>query len=138
MANYDTVKAGIEARLKGLALTPSSDATDFANASVNEYDNRFILKALSGANQENVITDRFYDAQEWQIMIAIARSEHNDIINLDRAHRKKDEIIKDLDKPTNWSSFVKMLKYDRWEVIENPNYFVIDIRLLITDLFIHT
>lgn len=137
MANYDTVKAGIAGRLNALGYMESSQSVDFKNAPANEYGNRYILKCLSGENQNNTIVDRFDDNQEWQILIAFARSEQNDIISLDAVHRAKDLIIKDLDKPANWTSFVKMLKYEKWEVIETNNYFVLDIRLDILDLYIH-
>jgi len=137
VANYDTVKAGIAGRLNALGYIESSQAVDFKNAPANEYGNRYILKCLSGENQNNTIIDRFDDKQEWQVSIAFARSEQNDIISLDAVHRAKDIIIKDLDKPANWTSFVKILKYDSWEVVETNNYFVLDIRLEILDLFIH-
>jgi|SRR3990167_4522565 len=134
---YDTVKAGIAGRLNALGYIESSQSVDFKNAPANEYGNRYILKCLSGENLNNTIIDRFDDKQEWHVLIAFIRSEQNDIISLDAVHRAKDIIIKDLDKPDNWTSFVKILKYDRWEVIETNNYFVLDIRLEILDLYIH-
>lgn len=137
MANYDTVKAGIVGRLNALGYLESSQSVDFKNAPANEYGNRYILKCLSGENQNNTIIDRFDDKQEWQVQIAFTRSEQNDIISLDAVHRAKDLIIKDLDKPDNWTSFVKMLEYKSWEVIETPNYFILDIRLNILDQYIH-
>ena len=137
MANYDTVKSGIAGLLNALGYLESSQSVDFKNASANEYGNRYILKCLTGENQNNTIIDRFDDAQEWQVMIAFARSEQNDILSLDALHRAKDAIIKSLDKPANWESFVKIMKYEKWEVIETPNYFVLDIILQILDLYIH-
>ncbi len=137
MANFDTVKAGIALRLGGLGYIESTQSVDFKNASANEYGNRYILKCLSGENKEDTIVDRFYDAQEWQIQIAFVRSEQNDIISLDAVHRAKDLIIKDLDNPANWTSFVKMLKYEKWSVIETPNYYVLDIVLSILDIYIY-
>ena len=135
MANYDTIKSGIKGRLNTLGYLESSQSIDFKNASTNEYNNRYILKCLSGENQEDTIIDRFYDAQEWQILIAFERSELNDIVKYDVAHRAKDAIIKDLDKPANWASFAKMLKYKSWEIIDTPNYYVVDIRLSILDTY---
>ncbi len=137
MANYQTVKDGIAGRLNALGYLESSQSVDFKNASANEYGNRYILKPLSGENQEDSLNDRFYDKQEWQILIAFVRSEQNDIISLDAVHRAKDLIIKDLDKPANWTSFVRMLKYIKWSVAETPNYFVLDIRLQIIDQYIY-
>jgi hypothetical protein len=137
MANYDTVKAGIVALLKGLGYAESQESVDFKNASPNEYGNRFILKPLSGENLNDTIIDRFDDEQEWQIQIAFARSTKNDIVNLDKAHRGKDAAIKALDKPANWQSFVKLLKYKSWKVDEYPSYYVLDIRLSILDIYTH-
>lgn len=134
---YDQVKTGIAGRLNALGYIESSQSIDFKNASANEYGNRYILKCLSGENQNNTIIDRFDDAQEWQILIAFTRSEQNDITQLDALHRAKDLIIKDLDKPANWVSFVKVLKYKSWEVIETPNYFILDTRLSILDQYIY-
>lgn len=137
MANFDTVKSGIVGLLNALGYRESSQNVDFKNAPANEYGNTFILKPLTGENQNNTIIDRFDDEQEWQILIAFARSEQNDISNLDAAHRAKDAIIKSLDKPANWTSFVKILKYNRWEVQEFQNYFVLSIKLNILDQYIH-
>lgn len=137
MANYDTVKAGIAGILNSLGLLESSDAVDFVNAPATEYGNRYILKALSGENQNNTIIDRFDDKQEWQILVAFSRNEQSDIIQLDAAHRQKDIILKAIDKPSNWTSFVKIMQYEKWGIIETKNYFVIDIRVSIMDLYIH-
>lgn len=137
MANYDTVKALIKTRMNALGYMESSQVFDFENASANEYGNRYILNCLSGENIENTIVDRFEDQQEWQILVAFKRTEHNDIIQLGAVHRAKDAIIKDLDKPANWEGSVKICKYDSWELIENPSYFIIDIKLLIVDEYIH-
>ncbi len=135
--SYDTVKSGIAGRLNAVGYLESSQAVDFKNAAANEYSNRYILKCLSGENQNNTIIDRFEDAQIWQIQIAFVRSEQNDIISLDAVHRAKDIIIKDLDKPSNWQSFVKILKYEKLEVLETPNYYVLNIRLYILDEYVH-
>lgn len=136
MANYDQVKNGIAARLNALGYLESSQVVDFKNASANEYNSRYILKCLSGENQNNTIIDRFDDAQQWQILIAFARSENNDVLQLDAMHRAKDAIIKDIDKPANWESFVKMLAYEKWDYTETPNYFVLAINLAILDTYI--
>lgn len=137
MANFDTVKNGIVARLNALGYLESSQSVDFKNAPANEYSNRYILKCLSGENKEGTIVDRFYDAQEWQIQIAFIRSEQNDVVSLDALHRAKDLILLDLDDPANWTSFVKMLKYKNWAVTETPNYYILDIRLSVLDIYIY-
>ena len=137
--SFDLVKNGIAGRLQGLGYSESLEAVDFKNASVNEYGSTFILKPLSGVmgEESETIVDRFYDEQEWQAQIAFCRSAQNDVIERDDLHRKKDLILKDLDKPANWSSFVRMLKYKAWEVAEFENYFVLTIKLLIVDTYIY-
>lgn len=135
MANYETVKAGISGLLGGLGYAESSQAVDFANASAREYENRYILKCISGENQEDTIIDRFYDAQDWEVQIAFGRSANNDIVQYDAAHRAKDALLKVLDKPANWVSFVAIMKYKSWEIIDTDNYYVLSIRLSITDIY---
>ena len=64
---YDTVKVGIANLLKGLGYQESEEASNFADASSNEYGNTFILNCLSGEMDEEdseTIVDRFYDVQE--------------------------------------------------------------------------
>jgi hypothetical protein len=138
MANYYTVKNGIVGLLNTLGFYESSEATDFKHAPVNEYGNRFILKPLSGENQNDTIIDRFDDTQEWQLLIAFVRTENNDISNIDSLHIAKDRILKYIDNPTNWTSFVKMLRYEKWTVEELANYYVLDIRIHVIDQYIHT
>ena len=137
MANYLTVKAGIVTRLNALGYSESSDITDFKNAPANEYGNTYILKCLSGENQNNTIIDRFDDEQEWQIQIAFIRSEQSEVVQYDSMQIAKDAIIKDIDKPANWEGTVKIQKYSKWSVIETPSYFILDIRLSIMDEYIH-
>ena len=135
--SYDIVKAGIIGLMNALGYAESSQIVDFKNASTYEYGNTFILKCLSGEKNNDTIVDRFYDGQEWQILIAFSRSEQNDIIEYDKAHRARDAIIKNLDTPANWESFVRILKYQKWELTETPNYYVLDIRLSIIDTYIY-
>jgi hypothetical protein len=137
VANYDTVKAGIAGLLNALGYYESSKIVDFKNSPASEYGNCYILKCLSGENQNNTIIDRFEDEQEWLIQVAFDRSEHNDIIKYDEAQRAKDAIIKAIDKPSNWTSFVKILKYHSWSVEEFSNYFVVNIKLDVRDEYVH-
>lgn len=137
MANYDTVRDGIVGRLHALGYVESAQSIDFKNAPVSEYSCNFILKCLSGENLNDQIIDRFDDKQEWQIQIAFTRSGQNDKEQYNATQRAKDAIIKDLDKPANWQSFVKILKYKRWEILEFNNYFVLDIRLDVLDEYNH-
>jgi len=138
--SYDLVKTGIADRLEILGYTESEQSVDFKNAPANEYGNTFILQALSGAmdaDNSETIVDRFYDMQNWQVKIAFDKSAQSDVINRDDLHRKKDVILADLDKPANWTSFVRILKYKSWEVTEFPNYFILTINIAIIDQYIY-
>jgi len=137
--SYTTVKDGIALRLKGLGLA-ESQTVDYKDSPSNEYNNTFIIKSLSGVMDEaesETLIDRFYDVQEWQVQVAFAKSAQNDIVNLDELNRKKDAILKDIDKPANWSSFVRILKYKNWVVTEQPNYFLLTINLKVVDIYIY-
>ena len=83
------------------------------------------------------IVDRFYDVQEWQAQIVFDKSANSDIINRDDLHRKKDTILKTLDKPANWSAFVRILKYKTWNLQATENYFLLTINLKIVDTYIY-
>ena len=133
--SYDIVKGGIVARLNALGYLESSQAVDFKNAPANEYGMRYIIKCLSGENKEKTIVDRFYDAQDWQVQIAFARSENNDIVNLDALHRAKDLLLKDIDKPANWSGVAQLLEYNKWSVTEYPNYYILAVSLNVLDQY---
>jgi hypothetical protein len=135
MTNYDSVKNGIATRLNALGYLESSQAVDFKQAPVNEYGMRYIIKCLTGENKEKTIIDRFYDEQDWQILIAFERSAQDDIVQLDALHRAKDLLLKDIDKPANWSGVAQLLEYQKWEVTEFPNYFVLSVRLRILDMY---
>ena len=137
---YDTVKTGIANLLKGLGYQESEEASNFADASSNEYGNTFILNCLSGAMDEEdseTIVDRFYDVQDWQLQIAFDKSANSDVINRDDLHRKKDTILTTLDKPINWSSFVRILKYKTWNLQATENYFLLTINLKIVDQYVY-
>lgn len=137
--SHKTVKASIAANLKANGFAPSN-AMNFTDAPTNEYGNTFIVKALSGENEEGnaeTIADRFYDEQVWQIQIAFARSEQSEVNALDTLHRKKDVLLPYLDDQDNWRGNVRVQKYKSWEVIEQPSYYILDIRLKIVDQYIY-
>ena len=134
---YDTIKDGIATRLKTLGYVESSQAIDFKSAPANEFNNRYIIKALSGEQRIENIIDRFVDAQEWQVLIAFEHSENNDITQLDALHRAKDLILADIDDPANWSGIAKLLRYKKWEVTESPNYYILSISLEVLDQYIY-
>lgn len=137
--SFQTVKDLIAGNLKENGFD-ESETTDFKSAAASEYANTFIIKPLSGVNDEvtsETLSDRFYDIQEWSVQIAFARSDMNEVLNLEDLHRKKDTLIAYLDKPANWSNSVRLVKYISWEIIENPNHYVLDIRLKIIDQYIY-
>jgi 2,3-bisphosphoglycerate-independent phosphoglycerate mutase len=134
---FDTVKAGIATRLNTLGYTESSEAIDFKNAPANEYENRYIIKCLSGEQGIENVVDRFYDNQEWQVLIAFKKSENNDIMQIDALHRLKDLLLADLDDPANWYGIAKILKYKSWTITEASNYFVLDVKLSVLDQYIY-
>ena len=135
--SYDTVKSGIATRLNTLGYVESSQAIDFKNANENEFGNRYIIRSLSGEMKDEMVGDRFYDMQEWQVLIAFDRSENNDITQLDAVHRAKDLILADLDDPVSWEGIAKLLKYKSWEVTEENSYYVLNVRLSVLDEYIY-
>lgn len=138
--SFKTVKDLIAGNLKENGFD-ESNSTDLKNASPNEYANTFIIRAESGENNEDTsetLSDRIYDIQKWSIQIAFARSEHNELSNLDRLHKNKDTLIAYLDKPANWANTVRLVKYISWEVSETPNYFILEIRLKVIDQYIYS
>ena len=139
--SFDTVKNGIVARLKGLGYQESTEPFDFEDASRLEYGNTFILNRVSGELVEGAdeggetIVDRFYDTQSWVIQIAFEKSAQNDVIYRDDLQRKLDNIIADLDNPSNWSSFVRVLKYQSWNMEPTDNYYLLTINLNVIDTY---
>lgn len=133
--SYQTVKDGISALVKALGFAESKQMIDWENASANEYGNAFIIKCIQGveSGEADTIQDRVYDEQEWQIQIAFERSANIDMIEYDRMHRTKDDLIQKLDNPANWSSFVRMCRYNKWEVEETANYYVLMFDLRVVD-----
>ena len=134
---YDTIKEGIATRLNTLGYTESSQAIDFKNAPANEYNNRYIIKPLSGEQRIENIVDRFVDDQDWKVEIAFEHSENNDITQLDALHRAKDLILADLDDPANWSGICKLMRYKSWELEDTNNYYVLRIALEILCEYIY-
>jgi hypothetical protein len=139
--SYDTIKDGISGIVAGQGFSPSQEVSNFKNVASNEYGRTFILKPLSGnlnEGDDEKIIDRFYDTQTWEIQIAFDRNSNNDIVNLDAVHRAKDALISALDKPSNWTSYVAIQKYQSWEVEETDNYYVLRIKVTIKDLYIYS
>lgn len=135
--SHSTVSTGIENILKTLGYQESEQATSYENASANEYGNTFILKSISGevSSPSEDLSDHLLDTQTWQVLFAFGKSAQSDKVNLDEIHAAKDTIIKELDDPTNWRSFVRQLKYKSWTLDENPSYYLLTVTLTVTDTF---
>lgn len=133
--SYDTVKNGIAGRLKAQGFQESSQVLEFKDASSMEYGNTFILRAVDGQLNEDTdeVNTRFDDAQMWEVQLAFSRSTHNDLAERDIMHRKREAVIKDLDNYSNWSSFVKFLRYSTWSIEELDNYFLVRINFRAVD-----
>jgi hypothetical protein len=135
--SFDTIKNYVKDRLEGLAYMESKMAFDFESASAREYDKSFILMPLEGSidpDGENLNT-RVYDNQVWQVQLAFSKSAHNDVVKRDDMFRSIEEIIKDLDNPTNYIGTVRYIRYESWEVEENDTYFLLKINFLIQDKY---
>lgn len=133
--SYDTIKAGLIARLRGLGLqeSPSIDVEDMSSS---EYGNTFIVRPLSGENDEDTsetISSLVYDIERWIIHVAFARSSENQIVMSDEVQRKREAIIADLDDPASWSSYARIQKYKTWTVEDKGSYFLLTIELKIID-----
>lgn len=136
--SYDTVKDGIAGILKLQGYIESEDMNDFKNVSAQEYGNTFILNCVSGeANEPDTETmvARFFDQQLWRVQIALENSAQTSAANYDEAHRKKDILLRELDDPTNWSSYVRIQKYRNWSIEKTDNYFVLIIELKVIDTY---
>ena len=84
------------------------------------------------------IINKFLDNQVWKKQVGFNKEESADLGNRLLMHVKKDSILAKIDNPTNWRSFVRMIKYTSWEVVELDNYVVLEINLEILDTITHT
>ena len=136
--SYDIVRDGISGILKAQGLTESLSVGDFKNASVNEYENTFILMCLSGEGNEpdsETIVNKVYDNQLWSVQVAFPNSAQNDLANYDAINRIKDTLIKKIDDPASWSSYVRIQKYKKWNIKTIENYFILEIEIKIIDTY---
>lgn len=138
---YQTVKNGIVNLIQGLGYQESNTMFDFEDAPSTEYENTFILYAKSGELEEfnaETLSDRFYDRQEWNLLVAFQKTGLNEIIEIDNLQRKREAILNELDNPVNWRSFVRIMKYKSWIVEDKESYFLLTIRLMVIDNIIYT
>ncbi len=134
--SYETVKKGLGDLLESLEISPSKQLVDFVDASPNEHNNTYILKCLAGNVDEELhgdLGDRLYDIEEWTINVMFSRGEYSTETDFDKLHKTKEDIIQKVDKPDNWTSFVRTLRYTSWEIQEFADYFVLVINIEVTD-----
>ena len=139
--SFNTVYKGIRDILEGLKLAEAKHIYSYEDAAENEFGYTFILKPISGTIDDDMspeIINKFHDTQVWQIQVGFNREESADVGNRLLMHIKKDDILAKIDNPTNWTSFVRMIKYTSWEVLELDNYVVLEINLEILDTITHT
>jgi len=134
--SYDSIKTGMKDIIEALSLAPSEQIVDFEMASPNEFGNTYILfpeKGDMGGVEKESLSDRVYDLQIWNIQIAFARGSHSSLVNLDELHRKREVVINAVDDPASWTSFARMLNVSEWDVETFEHYFVLNIKVEITD-----
>ena len=132
---FDTIKEGLVNRLKLLGYQESR-YVDIEKIPSSERNNVFIVRPLSGENDEDTsetLSSLFYDIERWTIEIAFEKSSEDQLINSDDLQRKRESIIKDLDNPANWASYVRIQKYKKWEVQDRESFFLLTIELKIID-----
>jgi hypothetical protein len=137
--SYDLINNGISNLMQSLGLQSSKYAT-LDGVPSSEFGNVFLIAAKSGLNNEKsseTLSDRVYDVQTWEIQIPFQRSNENQQINYDEINRKRDLIIKTLDNPANWESYVRTQKFIDWNVEEKKSYYLLTIRLKIVDTVIY-
>ena len=139
---FDSIKNGLVDLLGQLGYAESTKAFDFKGVGAGEYENTFILIPRSGSldpsGKSETLVDRVYDKQEWEVHIAYAISESNDIEARDQISRKREDIVKKIDNSNNWKSFVRHLKYKAWEIEDRESYVLLKIKFTIIDNVVFT
>ena len=135
--SHRIIKNGLIGLLNALGYSEASAIASYEGVSEQEYGNTFILKCVDGTQEDDslVLYDRVHDKQTWQITFAFDRSSQNDIINLDVIQDKKDLILAAMDKPANWTSFARTMRYDNWKLETLDNYFLITLTLKVVDVY---
>ena len=134
--SYDLIKAGMKGIIEVLGLAPANQVINFEIASPNTFGKTYTMfpeDGDMGGEEKESLHDRVYDKQDWIIQIAYNRGTHSSIIDLDELHRKREEVINAVDDPANWTSFTRMLNVVEWDVETLEHYFVLNIKVEITD-----
>lgn len=133
--SYDILKNGLSGILTALGYRESNyDNVD--NCPDTEYDQAFILRPLNGRNDEEnseTLSSLFYDIQSWQIEFPFSKSSQNQIVVKDIVHRKRDEIVREIDDPANWESYARIQKYLNWKVETRENFYLLIVEAKIID-----
>ncbi len=137
--SYTTIKNGLIGILNGLNLVEEKETVDFKNKTAINFDNRYILTVNSGDKGEytDTLADRMYDYQEWDIKIAYNRSENNDVVQYDKMHAKREEIMQTFDDPDNWSGIAQLIRYNGWKVEDLSSYYLLTIQYVVKDTILH-
>jgi hypothetical protein len=133
--SFDTIKAGLVARLNGLGYQ-ESQFLDMEASPSSERGNTFIIRPVSGQNDEDTsetLSSLVYDIEKWIIEIAFDKSSESQLANSDEVQRKREAIIKDLDNPANWGSYARIQKFKTWDVQDKASYFLLTVELKIID-----
>ncbi len=133
--SYQTIKDMIVDRLESEGLTESKEDADFENASISEFGNTFIINTPEGERNEDndSLMDRYRENQQWNIQIAFSKSQHNHNIIKDEAHKKREDITKDLDNPDNWKASAFYMRYEGFTMESLDNYFLLTLTLSVID-----
>lgn len=134
--SYDSIKTGMKNIIEALSLAQSSEVVDYEIAPPNQFGYTYILFPehgdMVGVEKES-LADRVYDTQDWLVKIAWNRGTHSGPVNLDELNRKREEVVKAIDNPANWTSFARMLNVAEWNIETYEHYFVLIINVEITD-----
>lgn len=137
--SFESINNGISALMKGIKFDRSKQMT-IESVPTTEHGNVFLLTPLSGSNNEKsseTLSDRVYDVQTWKIEFPFPKSSESQDINSDDMNRKRDLIVKTLDNPRNWESYVRIQKFIDWNIEDRKNFFLLTVRLKIVDTIIY-
>lgn len=133
--SYDAIKTGLVDRLEVYFLKESKEAFNFESTGESKYSQTFTINPIEGETNDEFSTllGKVHDIQTWQIQIAFSRSAKKERFERDEMQRVRENLVKDLDNPTNWQTFASELRYESWSIEEIPSYFVLTINIKIID-----
>jgi hypothetical protein len=132
--SYDIVNNGIKGIVTALGFAPSQYSS-IDSVPSEEVGNTFLLTPISGQNDEksSETLSLLYDIQIWELQIAFQKSNQNQSINFDEINRKRDQLIREIDDPANWESYVRIQKYLNWRIEEKKNFYLLTMQIKIID-----